>query len=45
VKNPELRTKFLVNPQSLPDSKIRELTATFDVVVGVTPEDEGRNFM
>jgi protocatechuate 3,4-dioxygenase beta subunit len=42
VKNPELRNKLLVNFQSLPNSKIGELTATFDVVVGLTPEDGRR---
>jgi protocatechuate 3,4-dioxygenase beta subunit len=42
VKNPELRNKLLVNFQSLSNSKIGELTATFDVVVGLTPEDGRR---
>jgi protocatechuate 3,4-dioxygenase beta subunit len=39
VKNPKLRNKLLVDFQPLPDSKIKELTATFDIVVGLTPAD------
>ncbi|MDA7879950.1 protocatechuate 3,4-dioxygenase [Mariniblastus sp.] len=39
VKNPDLRNKLLVKFQPLPDSKIGELTATFDIVVGLTPAD------
>ena len=39
VKSAELRNKLLIKFQPLPDSKIGELTATFDIVVGLTPTD------
>ena len=39
VKSAELRNKLLIKFQPLPDSKIGELTATFDIVVGLTPAD------
>lgn len=42
VRDPLDRELLLVDFKPLKNSKIGELTARFDVVVGVTPEDRGR---
>jgi protocatechuate 3,4-dioxygenase beta subunit len=42
VRDPLDRELLLAEFKPLKDSKIGELTARFDVVVGVTPEDRGR---
>jgi protocatechuate 3,4-dioxygenase beta subunit len=39
IKDPALRKTLLVNFNPLADSKIGELTANFDMVVGLTPDE------
>ena len=43
VRDPELRKTVLADFTPLPDSKIGELAANFDIVLGVTPEDAGHD--
>lgn len=40
ISDPKLRQRLVASFDPLPDSGIGELTANFDIVVGVTPEDD-----
>jgi len=40
VQDPEVRKSVLVDFAAIPDSKIGELSANFDIVLGVTPEED-----
>lgn len=44
IRDPKLRETVLVDFQKLPDSKIGELTARFDIAIGLTPVegDDGK---
>ncbi len=42
VRDPKLRKALLAPFQPLADSKLGELTANFDVVLGVTPDDSAK---
>ncbi len=39
IKDPELQKKLLVDFNALANSKIGELTANFDIVIGATPDE------
>ena len=40
IKDPTLQKKLLVDFVPLAESKIGELTANFDIVIGVTPDEK-----
>ena len=43
VRDPKARALLLADFKPLPDSKIDELGATFDIVIGATPEDPAQD--
>ena len=40
IRDDKARESVLVDFMPIPDSRLRELTARFDIVLGVTPQDE-----